>query len=293
MSWLGTNVRLAAIRLASLFVRLGPTPRTRAYMLDTIGTLAGLILTPVLYWRRRPVAALGRRIRPKQAAPFFIIKGIVQSGRDYGWGFVLGDAPAVGRGLVAARGAEPLLADIAAARGAVMVGAHYGPMLDQNAIRALGLGIGAMAVVNDRGRQVWSDLSNLGISVLKPASMRLADEPRLTAVAGREEKKLVKHLKNGGAVFVSDDLPQKSSGLDCRVAGLPARLSYFPFKLALRYEKPLYLTCFKRDGMRGIVWVIEKAPFFATPEEGLACYAEWLSGLVEENPYMWHGARFY
>lgn len=108
-------------------------------------------------------------------------------------------------------------------------------------------------------------------------------------IAGREEKRLVKHLLNGGAAVVYIDFPKRSrSSCATTLLGVPMEFSTFFFKMAIRHRIPLFYSFVSETAERKLRFSFIPADPFSTPEEGLSRYVPLLESWILENPGMWH-----
>jgi lauroyl/myristoyl acyltransferase len=106
--------------------------------------------------------------------------------------------------------------------------------------------------------------------------------------ANYSERALVRHVINGGAVLIYIDFPlEKGKSYEMNFLGYPIKFSAFPFKMALRYNIPLFFSFVseRKDGSYRLSVI--PSGNFSTPEEGLSKYIQMLQAVIKENPFMW------
>lgn len=97
-------------------------------------------------------------------------------------------------------------------------------------------------------------------------------------------KAVVTLLRQGGVVNIFADSevpPSKAQTAVISLFGLPRRISLFPFRLALKEQRPVYVFGKRwRSDNSGYDYAIEPFPTFATPQEGARLYQDWMSALL-------------
>ena len=93
---------------------------------------------------------------------------------------------------------------------------------------------------------------------------------------------------SGNVALIAIDLPFERGAL-VGLFGKQVALSYFPFKVARRYEAPVFHCFFETAPGGGYKLRITPAAEFSTPEEGTADYARRLERQVRNYPHSWDG----
>jgi lauroyl/myristoyl acyltransferase len=113
-------------------------------------------------------------------------------------------------------------------------------------------------------------------------------DSRLTLAAGISERELVRHLRSGGVVYMLVDFPrERSGGFSADLFGRRMSFNSFPFKLALRYDAPVFFVCLERSGNGGYRLSVEPLGPFETPDEGGSKYVSRLQTRLAAYPFMW------
>jgi lauroyl/myristoyl acyltransferase len=271
--------------------RVVPGRRLKAAVINGFGTIAGLAAAAIPR-KRRQVTASAVKVYGPDAARGFATRYYAQAGRDRAWSYIAAASPAIFSRFIQIDDDSPARRFKDLRTGVVIAGAHYGLIMNRQAMDSLGLS--AITLISREVEQILKDEEQMGLVWLKP---RLSDPRQIKgkqAVAGSGEIQLTKHLKSGGVVFIQEDLPRTdTSGVPAEICALRTGLNRFAFKLALANGAPVHFVSFRPKPEGGYRWVMTPAVTFSTPEEGVKEYASWLSGLLAESPYLWHGLRFY
>jgi len=176
-----------------------------------------------------------------------------------------------------------VMRELSGGKGVIIIGFHcsvriYGLIFYENKIR---LKILASA-------DFYKKTNPMLISCLQTKLDRYINNNYCFVEANYSERALVRHVINGGAVLVYIDFPlTEGKSYEMNFFGYPIKFSAFPFKMALRYNIPLFFSFVseRKDGSYSLSVI--PSGNFSTPEEGLSKYIQMLQAVIKENPFMW------
>jgi lauroyl/myristoyl acyltransferase len=214
------------------------------------------------------------------------VKYFVQQGKDGVWGYVFCEAPSVLDQYVSTQNADSVKHALARGKGAIVIGAHYGPVLHTYILNRMHFNVKALLA----GKFV-TELHNAGSLVLKPlrsATVMFLTDPSVVLVSGKDEKHFVEHVKKGGVVITDIDYPGPAGkGETVTFFGLSICPHVFLFRLALKYEIPVFFSLLNNIRMSGYRMDFVPSGEFSTPEEGFRRYVSYLQAQIKEYPFMW------
>jgi len=185
-----------------------------------------------------------------------------------------------------AKDIQLVMRELFAGKGVIIIGSHcfvriYGLILYENKIQL------KILAVNDYNKN-----NPMLISCLETKRNRYIKNHFCFVKANYAEKDLVRHVINGGAALIYIDFPlKKGKSYAINFFGFPVKFSAFPFKMALRYNIPLFFSFVsgRKDGSYRLS-VIPSGKF-STAEEGLSKYIQILQAHIRENPFMWMSGK--
>jgi lauroyl/myristoyl acyltransferase len=177
-------------------------------------------------------------------------------------------------------------------RGAIIIGAHYGPRISARLFKEHGME--TRALVSERTVKHLMDASKYGVRFLKTRKLAFTTGGSLLVQSRRSEKTLVKHVISGGAIMMLMDFPAASAGGELvEFLGSPFKFNTFAFKLALRHSVPVFFFFLVRQGRDSFRLSVAPCEGFSTPEEGLRIYKTRLESVILENPFEWAFSQRY
>ena len=214
----------------------------------------------------------------------FIASYFIQKGKDLAWELSGYEAPLDPAAYTTITGKEPLEQALAAGRGAILLGAHYGPSLYLHTLHALTLNV--KVLVDPWRLEYWDHFEDLGATRLRRKMFFFLKSVSLAA--GKQEKALISHLRAGGAVFMDIDNPgPRTEERTVPFLGVDIPPHYFPFELSLKYQAPVFFCLFEKDSQRPYRFSIVPCGSFLSPQEGFRKYAEFVEKRILSCPFMW------
>lgn len=167
-------------------------------------------------------------------------------------------------------------------KGALLLGAHFGPLITAYLLAERGLNV--KAIFGNDWRPVLAHFNKYGLAALKRRRWKFMNE--CFCLAGVHEKQILTHLKSGGIATMLMDVPQTApKGLPIEFLGTEVRLSLFPYKVGLKYEIPVFFY-FVDSSPAGFTLRLERATF-STAEEGAGKYADYFAQKILQKPHLW------
>ncbi|MEE9613598.1 MAG: hypothetical protein V3W31_01420, partial [Thermodesulfobacteriota bacterium] len=240
--WPRYNLKYLGIRLAALGIKAAPS---KLSAIRLMGLISGLLALVCNIKRWSGVSAFASHTGSAAPRWRYILRYFVQTATDRVWGLALYEAsPELAEG-IRIEGREPLERAVSEGKGAVVVGAHYGPMLYVFMLNTLGLDV--KQLIGKRFFKKAADISRLVPGrLLSKKFLAMADTERSLMAKGGE-RGIVEHIKGGGVAFMDIDTPAQSrKAARAEFFGMPMRFSRFPFRLALAYDAPLFFTLFEK-----------------------------------------------
>lgn len=255
-------------------------------MIDTLGVLAGLTFMCLKINQWKAIAGFARQTNSNLPVLLYILKYFVQKKTDLIWELGLYEAPSVLEKYFMVENREMLEQAARKGKGAVIVGAHYGPRLYRLMLQKININV--RTLVSHGTFRNPKDTSNLGIRFLISKKALFLRNSQHTLASNRSEKEFVRHLRQGGVVGIFIDVPrQHQGGVVTEYFGFPMRFNYFPFKLALRYNAPVFFCFFDKVKDGGYRLCFVPSGDFLTPDEGVKKYATFLHTQITAYPFMW------
>ncbi len=280
---LALNVKFLAIRLIGISVRVLPF---KAFLLNSLGIVIGLLLAFLKIGQWSAIRRFARHSGSSLPALLYILKYFVQQGKDAVWGYVYCEAPFVLDQYVTTQDVEAVKYAIARGKGAIVLGAHYGPVLYTYMLNRMHFNVKALLA-----QAFVTQLHNAGTLVLNTIRSKKViffNDPGIVLVSKEDEKHFVEHVRKGGVVVTNIDFPgPMGKGETVPLFGLSIRPHAFPFRLALKYDIPVFFCLFHNIRRRGYRMDFIPSGEYATPEEGFRRYLSRLQAQIEEYPFMW------
>lgn len=283
LQWLRCNAKYLVLRVLTLSVRAAPF---RLALLQALGVMLGLVelVLHVKDWRSLArFAALPPIARPAWS---FVFRFFVQRAVDRLWTAVFYDAsPQLGRHVVV-ENPNVLKAALAQGRGAVILGAHHGPVLDTVVLRRTTARL--KVLTSAHYVDTLTSAAQRCAAALKSRKITFfLDEGRLVQ-ARRAERELVRHIEDGGAAVMYVDFPIPNRDR-ATVDFLEHRVSFsqFPFRLALRRRTPVLFSFFARAKTGGYTLHLIPCKPYSSPAQGTRLYAAALESQVTNDPTLW------
>ncbi|MCK4267467.1 MAG: hypothetical protein KAX16_01440 [Actinomycetia bacterium] len=219
-------------------------------------------------------------------ASLFALKYFIQRGKDNAWAVAFSEAFGSLEKYLIIENKEQLVQAVSLNKGALLLGAHYGPPIYTNILERLGFDLRTL-VSEENYRALKNPRRTGALSSAKSVSF-LRDTHRLS-IAGKSEKGLIRHLKGGGVVNVLLDSGtiQKTAGVAVDFLGKSTRFSYFPFKVSIKYDVPVFFCFFAPAAKGGYRLRLIRVDGFSDPEEGVSKYVSFLESQIKVNPFMW------
>jgi lauroyl/myristoyl acyltransferase len=280
---LALNVRFLIIRLIGISVGVVPF---KTLFLNSFGVVTGVMLMFLKIGQWGEIKRFARHSGSPLPALPYIVKYFVQQGKDGVWGYVFCEAPSSLDRYVTMQNIEALKQALAGERGAIVLGAHYGPGVCAYMMKRMQFNVKVLIA-----GEFLTQLRNYGTMVLKPLRSKhviLLTDPGLVLVSRKDEKRLVEHIRKGGMVLTDIDFPGGAGKAETTpFFGLSIYRQTFMFRLALKYDIPIFfcrLNNIRRGGYR-----MDFIPSgeYSTPEEGFMRYISGLQAKIEEYPFMW------
>jgi len=249
------NVKFLAIRLVGVVIHVVPF---RAALLNGLGIVIGLCIMFLRIGQWRAIKRFAQYTGSPLPALLYIAKYFLQQGKDGVWGYVFCEAPSVLDQYVTTRNVEAVKHALAGGKGAIVLGAHYGPVLYAYMLNRMYSNVKVLYA-----KEFVMQLHNAGTLVLKPLRSKkvvLLNDPDGVLVSQKDEKQLVDHVKKGGMVGTHVDFPGPAGKVGTTpFFGISIRPHVFPFRLALKYDVPVF-SAFSRKLSEGhIEWTLSLA----------------------------------
>ncbi|HMK48461.1 MAG TPA: hypothetical protein VK435_00275, partial [Thermodesulfovibrionales bacterium] len=175
---------------------------------------------------------------------------------------------------------------LSSGKGAIVIGAHYGPLLQTYLLNRRHLPVKAFMA-----RQFASELNSIDRLVLKPlrsGMVAFLTDPGVILVSQGDERRIIEHIKEGGVAVMYIDYPgPPGAGKTATFLGLPMHPHTTLFRLAIKYDIPVFFSFFNDVSDRGYRMNLVPSGDFSTPAEGYQRYADYLQTQIEECPFMW------
>lgn len=283
-AWLKCNLIFLSIQIARLTIKVLPC---KIFLLKVLGYVSGLITMFLNINCWKPIINFAKHTGSTMPGWIYVLRYYLQNGLDKTWTHIYYEAaPSLGK-YIRFENWEILEKTIAEGKGAILLGAHYGPGLSGFLLNEMNIKF--KQLVGKDAYIRWENDFKLGIKpLISKRNMFLRDSNKFI-MTKKSEKEFIRHLKSGEAVIMQIDvLSRTKREKPVDFFNIPTRFYYFPFKLALRYEIPVYFVFFKKDQHGGYRYCI--APFgdFSTQEEGVMKYASFFQSLITSYPFMWY-----
>lgn len=219
-------------------------------------------------------------------ALLYIAKYFVQQGKDGVWGYVFCEAPSVLDQYITVQNLGAMKQALARGKGAIVLGAHYGPVLHTYMLHRMHFKVKTLF-----NKNFATQLRNAGTLVLKPLRSKkilFLNESGVVLLSREEEKFLFDHVRNGGVAKMDIDYPGPSRN-DGTAPFLGVSISphLFPFRLALKYGIPVFFSFFSKNKHGTYTMNFIPSGEYSDPEEGFRRYLVRLQAQIEEYPFMW------
>lgn len=277
------NSRLLAVKLTASVIALSPD---KALTVSLLGMPYGIWLMLTKAGRWASIAAFSRLVNPGRPAWFFVPKYFIREAEGILWSVAFYEADnAIGRH-VTFENSECLKEAVESGRGALILGAHYGPRVPLRLLKEKGIEAKVLVATATADHLVMA--SKCGLAPLMTRKVEfLVDGDRMLCPR-KSEKRLLRYVKSGGAVLMLVDFPSYSrSGEVVQFLGSKFRFNDFAFKLALKHDVPVFFIFLEGEGRGSFRAVIEPCEGFGTPEEGLRMYAAALESRIKRDPSAW------
>ena len=183
---LALNVKFLAIRLIGISVRVVPF---KAFLLNSLGIVIGLFFMFLKIGQWRAIKRFARHTGSPLPALLYIVKYFVQQGKDGVWGYVFCEAPSVLDQYVTTQNVEAVKDALAGGKGAIVLGAHYGPVLYTYMLDRMHFNVKTLLA-----KEFVMHLHNAGTLVLKPLRSKkimFLNDSGVVLVSRKDEKHLV------------------------------------------------------------------------------------------------------
>lgn len=283
------NAGLIATRLAAAAIGVFPD-RSFAVGLLSLPYGALKMLRGVSKWKylARFAVLIDARMPALLFAPWFFIR----EAENVLWAKAMHETAGTAARHVEFEGTGPLKAVLDEGRGAVIVGAHYGPLAVLRLLQHEG--VYARALANDKTIDDCMAASRCCLPGLRTRELGFLTEPGRLIQTRRSEKDLARHVIDGGAVFIMGDHPAYYKGGEVTdFLGFPIRLNTFAFKLALRHDVPVFFLFIRRKRFNSFLLSLKRCDAFDTPLEGLKMYVSDLESVISSDPSAWTYLRKY
>lgn len=282
-AWVKCNLKLLCIKAIGLMVRITPW---KVPVIEAMGILRGLISMCLKFKQWKAITRFARQTGSAIPGWLYILKYFIQKGSDQIWEIAFFEAPSALEKYFTIENNEMLEQAVKEGRGIVLLGAHYGPRLYRLFFWKMNLDFKALVSYGTFRRQ--KDTSTLGIRPLVSRKASFYRDNPLSLVAKQAEREFVHHLRKGGVIAMYIDVPrQQQGGVVTEFFGFPMRFNYFPFKLALRYNAPVFFCFFDKAKNGGYRLRFVPCGDFSTPDEGVKKYASFFQAQIATYPFMW------
>lgn len=216
----------------------------------------------------------------------FVYKFLVQRETDNLWCLLFHEVPNQLQKYISITNKELLENALTSKKGAVLLGMHYGPAFTRFLLKRENIHIKTLILSNH-----FKNLEKYQSKIIKPLILKkdkFSEDNENYIEAVKYERKLITSLKEGIPVMIyADFIGPYKKGITENFLGLPMEISSFPFKLALKYNVPVFLCSYKKalKGVYDLSFV--KIEDFNSPEEGVHKYLGLLERKILEYPFMW------
>jgi lauroyl/myristoyl acyltransferase len=282
-SRLAMNAKFLAVRLIGIVIHFVPFKVT---LLNGLGIVTGLFFMFLRTGQWRAIKRFARYTGSTLPTLLYILKYFVQQGKDGVWGYVFCEAPSVLDKYVTMQNLEAMKQALARGKGAIVLGAHYGPVLCTYMLDRMHFNVKTLV-----DKRFVTQLHNAGTLVLKPLRSKkilFLNESGVVLVSREEEKYLFDHVKKGGMAKMDIDYPgpRRNAGT-APFLGISISPHLFPFRLALKYDIPIFFCFFNKNKCGAYIMNFIPSVDYSTPEEGFRRYLSRLQAQIEEYPFMW------
>lgn len=274
------HFKLSGRKIFGLIIRYTPY---KVLVIEIVSVFVGIFVM----WRRlgqqQEISAFAKYIGSRIPGRLFYLKYYFQQVRDKLWEIAYFEATESLKKYFLIEGTQELYRALKEGKGAILVGPHYGPTLYSFQFRQMNIDFKIASVKIFFNK--LNELSKLGIKFSNHKLIHILSE-----TATSSEKELVRHLKEKqGAIVIHADVMQKGNRgcVDVNMFGHWIKFSYFPFKLALKYDTPVFFFSFKKISKGGYSLNFVPIDSFSTPEEGVYKFASCLEAQLKLNPYPW------
>ena len=277
------NLKFLAIRLIGISVGVVPF---KAFLLNSFGSVIGLFFMFLRIGQWRAIKRFARHTGNPLPALLYIAKYFVQQGKDGVWGYVFCEAPSALDQYVTMQNVEAMKQALARGKGAIVLGAHYGPVLCTYMLDRMHFNV--KTLVAKRFIMQLHDAWTLVLKPLRSKKVVFLNESGVVLASREEEKYLFDHVKKGGVVKMEIDYPGPPTNVGTTpFLGISISPHLFPFRLALKYDIPIFFCFFNKNKCGAYIMNFIPIGEYSTPEEGFRRYLSRLQAQIEEYPFMW------
>lgn len=283
------NVRSAILRLIGIVLYCLPFKVVTFNLLScSVGVV--LLFKEIYQWNN--IIWFARHTKSPLFKLAYLIKYYLQKGKNITWGYFLYETSDQFTRYITVKGAETVQPSLAGEKGAIILGAHYGPAFYAYIIKSA---FGNLKELIDPGHlKLMQDINTL---VLKPFRNRQAEffcNSEIFLIKQRQERQFVSYAKKKGVVLMHLDIPtQAGKHGSSRIFDRLITTHVFPFRLALKYDIPVFFCIFENKKHGGYEMKIKPFGPFTTPADGFQRYLDYIQAAIEKNPFMWAHLPFY
>ena len=275
------NLKLLAVKAYGSVICRMPCKRL---LNGAAGIVMGVLSMFLHTGQWKAIAQFARSIGSRHGRLLFIVNYFIQKEKDLAWELSGYEAPLDPAAYTTITGKEPLEQAVVAGRGAILLGAHYGPSLYLHTLHALTVNV--KVLVDPWRLEYWDHFEDLGAARLRRKMFFFLKSVSLAA--GKQEKALISHLRAGGAVFMDIDNPgPRTEDRTVPFLGADIPPHYFPFELSMKYQAPVFFCLFEKDSQRPYRFSIVPCGPFSSAEEGFRKYAGFVEKRILSCPFMW------
>lgn len=286
-AWAFCNVRLLAIKLSVSILSIAPG---KLVLLRTIGW--GLGVVSMLRNRDKwpGIVAFANHIESPERPLTSIKKYFVAQSQCRIFASCYFEAPRHLGKFITIKNFASLADSIDGKKGALFLGAHYGPTIASYLLSGKGLDVSGLFGRDQR--PFLTHVFKYGLPRLMRKKWLFYANTLKPLVARKNERQILKHLQRGGVAFILTDMPRTGAGGSVvEFLGRTARFNDFSFKMAARHDVPVYFFVF--DAVRGGYCLNLERVFFETPEEGVQKYADFFQEKIVKDPSMWLSTPYF
>lgn len=277
------NVKFFFIRLTGILIRVMPF---KAFFMNILGTGIGLFFMLIKISQWRAIKRFARHTKSPLSSLMYIMNYFIQQGKDGVWGYVFCEAPSVLDPYIITHNAEAINHAHARGKGVIFLGAHYGPALYSYMLYRMHFDVKTLLA-----NEFVTYLHHVDTLVLKPfrsKKVMFLNDLGIVLVSHEQERHFVGHLKKGGMVLTHIDLPApEGKGETIPFFDLAICPRVFPFRLALKYDIPVFFCLFNNIKRGGYLLDFIRSGEYSTPAEGFQKYIACLEAHIKEYPFMW------